>query len=253
MVELLSFRKRLEEVKRDKSMLVETSNRAHVANAATAQLPKSLKKQAFEGVVMYYGYRFYDPETGRWPSRDLIEEMGGVNLYGFVENDGINDLDFLGNRKVVIEYNAFIPNSLGAKIPHHQMTRQLSALNNISWFNDPEPTISWNTWTIVATDNRNEFGGSAKGSSRIHTKLVFDTSEVGSFGGNKRPNVTIGTSHAMSACNIVSVKVQSTSKPALRPMERSGIGLSAGRRPLQEPETGLVGARPQLDNGGVKI
>ena len=55
------------------------------------------------------------------------------------------------------------------------------------------------------------------------------------------------------ACNIVSVKVQSTSKPALRPMERSGIGLSAGRRPLQEPETGLVGARPQLDNGGVKI
>ncbi len=33
-------------------------------------------------------------------------------------------------------------------------------------------------------------------------------------------------------------------------MERSGIGLSAGRRPLQEPETGLVGARPQLDNGG---
>jgi hypothetical protein len=51
----------------------------------------------------------------------------------------------------------------------------------------------------------------------------------------------------------VSVKVQSTSKPALRPMGRSGIGLSAGRRPLQEPETGLVGARPQLDNGGVKI
>jgi hypothetical protein len=58
---------------------------------------------------------------------------------------------------------------------------------------------------------------------------------------------------AIGACNIVSVKVQSTSKPALRPMERSGIGLSAGRRPLQEPETGLVGARPQLDNGGVKI
>jgi hypothetical protein len=27
---------------------------------------------------------------------------------------------------------------------------------------------------------------------------------------------------------------------------------SAGRSCLQEPETGLVGARPQLDNGGVK-
>jgi hypothetical protein len=55
------------------------------------------------------------------------------------------------------------------------------------------------------------------------------------------------------ACNIVSVKVQSTSKPALRPMERSGIGLSADGRPLHGSETRLVGVRPQLDNGGVKI
>lgn len=35
------------------------------------------------------------------------------------------------------------------------------------------------------------------GSSRISTKLVFDTSDVGSFGSTKSPNVTIGTSHAM--------------------------------------------------------
>jgi hypothetical protein len=66
MAELLSFRERLNELKREKSMLVETSNRAHVANAAAAQLPKSPKTQAFEGVVMYYGYRYYDQETGRW-------------------------------------------------------------------------------------------------------------------------------------------------------------------------------------------
>ena len=37
-----------------------------------------------------------DPLTGRWPSRDPIEEMGGVNLYGFVGNDGVNHLDYLG-------------------------------------------------------------------------------------------------------------------------------------------------------------
>ncbi|MFI2796194.1 RHS repeat-associated core domain-containing protein, partial [Haloferula sp. A504] len=36
--------------------------------------------------VTYYGYRWYDPVTGRWPSRDLIEERGGVNLYVFVGN-----------------------------------------------------------------------------------------------------------------------------------------------------------------------
>ena len=46
--------------------------------------------------VTYYLYRYYDPMTGRWPSRDPIEERGGVNLYGFVENDGVNDIDYLG-------------------------------------------------------------------------------------------------------------------------------------------------------------
>ena len=48
--------------------------------------------------VTHYGYRFYDPETGRWPSRDPIEEMGGLNLYGFVGNDGMNYWDLLGQK-----------------------------------------------------------------------------------------------------------------------------------------------------------
>jgi RHS repeat-associated protein len=47
-------------------------------------------------VIHYYGYRYYDPNTGRWPSRDPIEEEGGVNLYGFVGNDGVDKIDVLG-------------------------------------------------------------------------------------------------------------------------------------------------------------
>ena len=46
--------------------------------------------------LYYYGYRYYDPATGRWPSRDPIEENGGLNLYGFVGNDGVNQWDTLG-------------------------------------------------------------------------------------------------------------------------------------------------------------
>lgn len=46
--------------------------------------------------VTYYGYRYYDPVTGRWTSRDPIEEMGGINLYGFVGNSGFNQVDALG-------------------------------------------------------------------------------------------------------------------------------------------------------------
>jgi len=44
-----------------------------------------------------YGHRPYIPSLGRWPSKDPVGEDGGVNLYGFVGNDGIGKLDYLGN------------------------------------------------------------------------------------------------------------------------------------------------------------
>ncbi len=43
-----------------------------------------------------YGYRYYVPWLGRWPNRDPIEEEGGINLYGFAGNDGIDRIDKLG-------------------------------------------------------------------------------------------------------------------------------------------------------------
>jgi RHS repeat-associated protein len=46
--------------------------------------------------VAYYGYRYYDPVTGRWPSRDPIQEWGGPNVYGFVANNGVKGWDYLG-------------------------------------------------------------------------------------------------------------------------------------------------------------
>jgi RHS repeat-associated protein len=46
--------------------------------------------------VLFYGYRYYIPELGRWPSRDPIEEEGGLNVYGFVDNDTIDYFDISG-------------------------------------------------------------------------------------------------------------------------------------------------------------
>jgi hypothetical protein len=43
-----------------------------------------------------YGFRQYDPQTGRWLSPDPIGERGGANLYGFLGNDGVGRLDLLG-------------------------------------------------------------------------------------------------------------------------------------------------------------
>ena len=48
--------------------------------------------------MYYYGYRYYDPVTGRWPSRDPIEEEGGTNLYGFVLNNPNLFHDVLGRQ-----------------------------------------------------------------------------------------------------------------------------------------------------------
>ena len=39
---------------------------------------------------------FYNTSTGRWLSRDPIEEQGGANVYRFASNDGINGADFMG-------------------------------------------------------------------------------------------------------------------------------------------------------------
>jgi hypothetical protein len=52
--------------------------------------------KGFAGHVDYYAYRYYDPVTGRWPSRDPIGERGGMNLYGFAGNNGVNSWDYLG-------------------------------------------------------------------------------------------------------------------------------------------------------------
>jgi RHS repeat-associated protein len=63
----------------------------------------STKPRDQETGLYYYGYRYYDPMTGRWPSRDPIEEEGGVNLYGFVGNCGVGKWDYIGKRECCID------------------------------------------------------------------------------------------------------------------------------------------------------
>jgi RHS repeat-associated protein len=58
--------------------------------------------------VTYYGYRYYDPATGRWPSRDPIEEHGSFNVYSFVHNDSILQFDILGMKVRKNEYYSYI-------------------------------------------------------------------------------------------------------------------------------------------------
>ena len=41
-------------------------------------------------------HAFYNPNTGRWLSRDPILEQGGLNLFGFIANKPISDYDIDG-------------------------------------------------------------------------------------------------------------------------------------------------------------
>ncbi|MES2996127.1 MAG: RHS repeat-associated core domain-containing protein [Verrucomicrobiota bacterium] len=60
-------------------------------------------------LLYYYGYRYYEPATGRWPSRDPINELSfslhhkstlkskrSGNPYSFINNKLPSNIDFLG-------------------------------------------------------------------------------------------------------------------------------------------------------------
>jgi RHS repeat-associated protein len=84
--------------------LEKSSNRAQENPSQTTkshQFAKSLPSKTASG-VRYYGFRYYNPSTGRWLSRDPIEENGGVNLYAMVGNGPTNSIDALGLAAVLI-------------------------------------------------------------------------------------------------------------------------------------------------------
>lgn len=56
----------------------------------------STKYTDSETGLLYYGYRNYQPETGRWTSRDPAEEKSGYNLYVFSLNSAVLGFDPVG-------------------------------------------------------------------------------------------------------------------------------------------------------------
>ena len=59
--------------------------------------------------LVYYNYRFYNPRDGRWINRDPIAEEGGWNLYGFVDNEVVFSIDYLGKETNEFGYTMTIP------------------------------------------------------------------------------------------------------------------------------------------------
>ena len=62
--------------------------------------------------LVYYNYRYYSPELGRWLSRDSIGEKGGLNLYVKVDyyvlalvGDLVGDRNIKGNLLIRHAFN----------------------------------------------------------------------------------------------------------------------------------------------------
>ena len=55
--------------------------------------------------LVYYNYRYYNPELGRWISRDPIEEQGGYNLYGMLANNTLYFWDMLGTEPHYVDHS----------------------------------------------------------------------------------------------------------------------------------------------------
>jgi RHS repeat-associated protein len=56
----------------------------------------STKYQDGESGFLHYGYRHYNPSTGRWPNRDPSGERRAGSVYEFVINTPVNSYDILG-------------------------------------------------------------------------------------------------------------------------------------------------------------
>ena len=86
--------------------------------------------------MVHFGARWYDPETGRWISKDPILLAGGLNLYAFCGNDPVNFFDPWGlceDATLVENYNplyAPFAKITGINVPSPDPTQEF--LNNPS-------------------------------------------------------------------------------------------------------------------------
>jgi RHS repeat-associated protein len=69
--------------------------------------PLTFSSEVFDSTLglQYYNYRLLNLLDGRWFGRDLVKELGGVNLYGFVHNDPLISSDLVGLLYVEIDNN----------------------------------------------------------------------------------------------------------------------------------------------------
>ena len=114
--------------------------------------------------LCYYGYRYYDPVTGRWPSRDPIGEEGGWNLYSMTGNDAVNGIDLLGL--------AVVSDNDGSIVVPNQLPTSNDEVPSIL----PGDSYVFDTTTLddIPEDSDSEYDFTCKGSfENVNVAAVF--------------------------------------------------------------------------------
>ncbi len=81
------------------------------------------ERTAADGLGLDYLYqRYYDPSIGRFISRDPIGWAGGLNLYGYCENDPVNSVDPLG---LAPKGHHYVPKAIWWDLPLRTSVRRI--------------------------------------------------------------------------------------------------------------------------------
>ena len=102
--------------------------------------------------LLHIGTRYYDPHIGRFLQRDLIGILGGLNVYGYVEDRPLNRLDPDGMDPFEIDgVEMPDPDSGGSlegkRRQYYRRRMHQLGYQGCTWANFLAP---WHTWNFVA-------------------------------------------------------------------------------------------------------
>jgi len=116
--------------------------------------------------LVYYGFRYYQPDTGKWIGQDPIAESGGVNLSAFNSNDAVNQVDAQGLYEIDVHY--YLTYFLAGK---HRCFNDQAAKNiaNFDQGTDEDPTtMPGPGWYPLPLDPTRLFAPNGVGGMIVH-------------------------------------------------------------------------------------